>query len=51
MVFITGYSGRFPKSQSVKDFHKNLYEGVDMVSNHTKFPKNYANWPDRAGEL
>src|SRR5437016_7876839 len=51
MAYITGYSGRFPKSQSVKDFYKNLYEGIDMVSDHSKFTKNYNNLLNRAGEL
>jgi fatty acid synthase, animal type len=50
-IFITGFSGRFPKSNSIKDFYKNLYEGIDMVSVHNKFPKNYENLPEHAAVL
>ena len=31
-VVISGFSGRLPESDSIEEFKKNLYEGVDMVT-------------------
>ena len=31
-VVISGLSGRFPQSDNVEEFTKNLFEGVDMIS-------------------
>ena len=31
-IVISGMSGRFPQSRNVEEFSKNLYSGVDMVT-------------------
>ena len=31
-IVISGMSGRFPESRNVEEFSKNLYSGVDMVT-------------------
>ena len=31
-IVISGMSGRFPMSRNVEEFSKNLYSGVDMVT-------------------
>ena len=31
-VVVSGVSGRFPESNSLDEFSKNLYDGVDMVT-------------------
>lgn len=39
-VAITGISSRFPKSNNLEEFAKNLYDGVNMVTDEN------ARWPD-----
>ena len=31
-IVISGMSGRFPQSRNVEEFSRNLYEGIDMVT-------------------
>ena len=31
-IVISGFSGRFPSSDSIRDFEHNLYNGIDMVT-------------------
>ena len=31
-VVISGFSGRLPESDSIEEFKKNLYDGVDMIT-------------------
>jgi len=43
-LLITGISGRFPKAKNMAEFQDNLTQGVDMISNqsrwkHQKIPK------------
>lgn len=39
-VVISGLSGRFPESDSVDEFKRNLFDGVDMVTDdERRWPK------------
>ena len=39
-IVISGMSGRFPLSNNVEEFAKNLYDGVDMVTeDDSRWPK------------
>lgn len=39
-VVISGISGRLPESDSIEEFKKNLFDGVDMVTDDER------RWPD-----
>ncbi|XP_065226660.1 fatty acid synthase-like [Planococcus citri] len=51
-VVISGMSGRLPESDSVEEFEKNLYEGVDMVTDdERRWPAGLFGLPLRTGKL
>lgn len=52
MVLITGFSGRFPSSNSVNDFWNKLCLGIDLVTeNSSRYPQGYSNLPDRQAQV
>lgn len=51
MVFLTGFSGRFPASRSVSEFWENLVEGKDLVSTTERYPGNYNGLPGRQAQV
>ncbi|XP_074596467.1 fatty acid synthase-like [Brevipalpus obovatus] len=51
-VVITGMSGRFPKSQSIEEFTKNLFNGVDMMtSGNDRCPAGVDGFPTHSGKV
>ncbi|KZC13477.1 PREDICTED: fatty acid synthase [Dufourea novaeangliae] len=51
-VVISGFSGRFPESDSVEELKKNLFEGVDMVTDdERRWPAGLYGLPTRTGKL
>lgn len=51
-VVISGMSGRLPESNSVAEFEKNLYDGVDMVTDdERRWPAGIFGLPLRTGKL
>nr|XP_034178573.1 fatty acid synthase [Osmia lignaria]XP_034178581.1 fatty acid synthase [Osmia lignaria] len=51
-VVITGFSGRFPESVDVDEFRKNLFEGIDMVTDdERRWPSGMYGLPTRTGKL
>ena len=51
MVFITGYSGRFPASDSFPHFWSNLCKGVDLVTEcPARYPPGYFGLPGRQAQ-
>ena len=52
MVYITGFSGRFPSSESIGSFWSNLCDGVDLVTeNSSRYPEGYAGLPSRQAQI
>uniref|UniRef100_A0AC35U6Z3 Carrier domain-containing protein n=1 Tax=Rhabditophanes sp. KR3021 TaxID=114890 RepID=A0AC35U6Z3_9BILA len=51
-IVITGVSGRYPLSENVDEFKKNLYEGIDMVTESDgRWPPGFYDLPKRHGKL
>uniref|UniRef100_A0AC35TUX3 Carrier domain-containing protein n=1 Tax=Rhabditophanes sp. KR3021 TaxID=114890 RepID=A0AC35TUX3_9BILA len=51
-VVITGVSGRYPLSENVEEFKKNLFEGTDMVTeSDLRWPPGLYDLPKRHGKL
>ena len=51
MVLITGFSGRFPASESFADFWEKLCSGVDLVEEcPTRYPPGFSGLPDRQAQ-
>lgn len=51
MVLITGYSGRFPASDSFSDWWSNLCGGVDLVTEcSSRYPEGYSGLPGRQAQ-
>jgi len=51
-VVISGVSGRFPESDNIEEFAKNLYDGVDMVTEEERrWPNGLFGLPKRNGTL
>ena len=51
MVFVTGFSGRFPACRSLQEFVDKLYGAVDLVTSHGRYPPGFHQLPERAGTL
>lgn len=51
-VVISGFSGRYPESENVEEFKKNLFEGVDMVTDdERRWAAGIYGLPLRTGKL
>lgn len=51
-IVISGFSGRYPESSNVEEFKKNLFEGIDMVTNDDRrWPSGMYGLPERSGKL
>ncbi|KOC60060.1 Fatty acid synthase [Habropoda laboriosa] len=51
-IVISGFSGRFPESEDVDEFKKNLFEGLDMVTDdERRWPSGIYGLPTRTGKL
>jgi fatty acid synthase, animal type len=51
-VVVAGVSGRFPKSENVQEFSRNLYNRVDMVDEEESRWKNFhPDVPRRSGKI
>lgn len=51
-IVISGFSGRFPESDSIDELKKNLFEGVDMVTDdERRWPAGIYGLPKRTGKL
>lgn len=51
MAYVTGFSGRFPSSESVSAFWNNLCNGKDLVSTTERYPADYHGLPGRQAEI
>lgn len=52
MVYITGFSGRFPSSNSINEFWNKLCNGIDLVTeNSSRYPIGYSNLPGRQAQI
>lgn len=51
-VVIAGISGRFPESDSVEEFKRNLFDGVDLVTDdERRWPSRLYGLPTRTGKI
>ncbi|XP_076649208.1 fatty acid synthase-like [Halictus rubicundus] len=51
-IVISGFSGRFPESENVDELKKNLFEGVDMITNdERRWPAGIYGLPKGTGKL
>lgn len=51
-VVVSGMSGRFPESNNIEEFAKNLYEGVDMISDdERRWTPGIHGLPPRSGKI
>ncbi|CAG2101324.1 unnamed protein product [Medioppia subpectinata] len=51
-VMITGMSGRFPMSDTIDEFARNLYEGRDLITDdHNRWPKDLFGINPRMGAI
>lgn len=51
-IVISGMSGRFPKSNNMREFAENLYNKVDMVDDdESRWPHFHPDVPKRTGKL
>ena len=51
-VVISGLSGRFPLSDDLDEFAKNLYGGIDMVTeDDSRYPIGYWDLPSRIAKV
>ncbi|CAK9827746.1 Fatty acid synthase [Anthophora retusa] len=51
-IVISGFSGRFPESKDVDEFKRNLFEGLDMVTDdERRWPNGIYGLPARSGKL
>lgn len=51
-IVISGFSGRFPESDNVDELKKNLFEGVDMITDdERRWPAGIYGLPKRTGKL
>ncbi|KAF2898262.1 hypothetical protein ILUMI_07913 [Ignelater luminosus] len=51
-IVIAGISGRFPESESIEEFKKNLFEGKDLVTDdERRWPRSLHGLPARTGKL
>ena len=51
-IVISGVSGKFPESDNVEEFAKNLYSGVDMVTeDERRWPSGLYGLPTRTGTI
>lgn len=48
-IVISGISGRLPESSTIEEFKKNLFSGVDMVTNRLRYEK--MDLPKRCGMI
>jgi len=45
MAYITGFSGKLPSSDSLREFWNNLCTGKDLVSTTERYPADYHGLP------
>ncbi|OAD52584.1 Fatty acid synthase [Eufriesea mexicana] len=51
-IVISGFSGRFPESSDVEEFRKNLFEGIDMITDdERRWAAGLHGLPERSGKL
>ncbi|XP_063979711.1 fatty acid synthase [Diachasmimorpha longicaudata] len=51
-IVISGVSGRFPESDNIEEFKRNLFEGIDMVSDdERRWKRNLHGLPARNGKI
>ncbi|KOX73549.1 Fatty acid synthase [Melipona quadrifasciata] len=51
-IVISGFSGRFPESANIEEFRKNLFEGIDMITDDDRrWPTGLYGLPERSGKL
>ncbi|CAG2176384.1 unnamed protein product, partial [Oppiella nova] len=51
-IVISGMSGRFPLSDSVDDFARNLFSGVDLITeSDSRWPKDFCDISSRMGRI
>lgn len=51
-IVVSGFAGRFPESDNVEELKKNLFEGVDMVTDdERRWPAGIYGLPKRTGKL
>nr|XP_033193891.1 fatty acid synthase [Bombus vancouverensis nearcticus] len=51
-IVISGFSGRFPESSDIEEFKKNLFEGIDMITDdERRWPAGLFGLPKRTGKL
>ncbi|OQR66320.1 fatty acid synthase-like [Tropilaelaps mercedesae] len=51
-IVLSGISGYFPQADGIEEFQRNLYGGVDMVTNdETRWPRAIHGLPERAGKI
>lgn len=51
-IVISGFSGRLPESSSIDEFKRNLFEGVDMVTDdERRWPNGLHGLPSRTGKI
>ncbi|XP_076288350.1 fatty acid synthase 1 [Lasioglossum baleicum] len=51
-IVVSGFAGRFPESDNVEELKKNLFEGIDMVTDDDRrWPSGIYGLPTRNGKL
>ncbi|XP_015126151.1 fatty acid synthase [Diachasma alloeum] len=51
-IVISGVSGRFPESENIEEFKRNLFEGIDMVTDdERRWARNLHGLPARNGKI
>ncbi|CAD6242162.1 GSCOCG00009427001-RA-CDS [Cotesia congregata] len=51
-IVITGFSGRLPESENIEEFKRNLFDGIDMVTDdERRWPRGLHGLPARTGKL
>lgn len=51
-IVISGFSGRLPESSNIDEFKRNLFEGIDMVTDdERRWPSGLHGLPTRTGKL
>ncbi|KAK0084976.1 hypothetical protein PV325_006291 [Microctonus aethiopoides] len=51
-IVITGFSGRLPESENIDEFKRNLFDGIDLVTDdERRWPRGLHGLPARTGKL
>ncbi|XP_057332495.1 fatty acid synthase [Microplitis mediator] len=51
-IVITGFSGRLPESENIEEFKRNLFDGIDLVTDdERRWPRGLHGLPARSGKL